>query len=255
VASLVLIAAAYLLCGPLVVPAAVKLVDQCGNSTRLESAPIVVVGVLTSDTLVRRPVPMHSDPTYPLQLRRLTVRVENILRGLPMPPEITVYYFALAAGFDGPRPLGLWRVGARRILGLRADSGLLRTACDGWDGCTQPLSSGAHPNYRPDPRKPLDYALVDLLFTRGYGPVNDIGFASGLNWESTEPGLAVYAIEKLRHLALQERGEIKSSACETLWIYTIDSIPSNIVHQRASDALQSANCQCSQKPDGNEGCH
>lgn len=76
------------LCGT---PTPPQLLDQCGTGDGIESAPIVIVGVLTSDILVRRPVPMHSDPTYPLQLRRLTVTVENVLKGPQVPAEITVY--------------------------------------------------------------------------------------------------------------------------------------------------------------------
>jgi hypothetical protein len=83
-----------------------------------ESAPIIVVGVLVSDTLVRKPVPMRSDPKYPLQLRKLVVHVENVLRGGPISEKITVYYFGFAGGIDGPRPLGFWNVGCRRILWL-----------------------------------------------------------------------------------------------------------------------------------------
>ena len=68
------------------------LVDQCDLGTGLELAPIVIVDVLASDTLAGGPVPMRSDPAATLlQLRRLYVRVENILRGAPIPAEIAVY--------------------------------------------------------------------------------------------------------------------------------------------------------------------
>jgi len=144
------------------------------------SDPIIVVGVLASDTLIRQPVPMRSDPTYPLQLRQIIVHVENVLRGSQIPKTITVYYFGFAGGFDGPRPLGQWNVGCRRIFRLRRDSGALRTVCDGWD-CTQPVGTGSHPSYKPDPQKPLDYAFVDLLCTRGEGAINEHTFGWGLD--------------------------------------------------------------------------
>src|SRR5439155_7051989 len=119
------------------------LVDQCDiDSNSKDSAPIVVVGVLTSDILMRRPIPKHSDPKYPLQLRKLTLRVENVLKGAAIPETLPVYYFTWAGGFDGPRPLGLWKIGGRRILWLRRDAGVFRTACDGWDGCTEGVASG-----------------------------------------------------------------------------------------------------------------
>jgi len=232
------------------------LIDQCDYERSLvDSAPIVVVGVLASDTLVRRPVPMRSDPKCPLQLRRLTVRVENVLKGEVLPETITVYYFTWAGGFDGPRPLGFWTVGGRRILWLRRDSGVLRIACDGWDGCTEGVWSGAHPHYKPDPQKPIDYALVDLHLTRGEGTVNEIGFATEVFREELNriPGLQSYSVGKLRHLALTEHGDVKSSACMTLWIYTVDRVCPTI-KRNAQEAMQAANCRCTKKPDGNVEC-
>jgi hypothetical protein len=252
VASAMLIATAVLIINLPVLPP--RLIDQCDNSGESRPpAPIVVVGVLSADTLVSRPMPMHSDPKYPLQLRRLTVHVENVLKGAPLPDTITAYYFTWAGGSDGPRPLGYWRVGGRRVLWLRRDSGVLRTACDGWDGCTMGVESGAHRGYRPDPQKPLDYALADLLLSRGEGRINEVGFASEISWGVPDQGLQGYVIEKLRHLALAEHGEVKASACKLLWIYTVDRIDVRI-RQDASRALSDADCGCHTKPDGNVEC-
>ena len=233
-------------------PLPLHLIDQCDYQRNPKpTAPIIVVGVLASDTLVRKPVPMRSRPTYPLQLRRLSVRIENILKGGPLPESLTVYYFTFAGGFQGNRPLGFWEVGCRRILWLRWDAGVLRTVCDGYDNCTIGVYSGAHPNYRPDPKKPLDYALVDLLLTRGEGSVNGIGFATEAFREEPDnvSGLQEYAIEKLRYLALTEQDEIKSSACESLWIYTVDLVKPNIKRD-AENAMHVANCRCNKKADG-----
>ena len=69
------------------------LMDQ--KLTDKESAPIVIVGVILSDTLVRGQIPSHWTKV-PLQLRKFTVRVENILRGAAIPDTATVYYFAWA---------------------------------------------------------------------------------------------------------------------------------------------------------------
>ena len=232
------------------------LIDQCDHERNaVESAPIVVVGVLASDTLISRPVPMHSDPKYPLQLRKLTMRVENVLKGAPIPATIAVYYFTWAGGFDGPRPLGFWTVGGRRILWLRRDSGVLRTACDGSDGCTETVWSGAHPHFMPDSQKPFEYALVDLHLTRGEGIVNESGFATEVFREEPDqiPGLQAYAVQKQRHLALTEHGDVKSSACMALWIYTVDRVQPTIKLD-AENAMHAANCRCNKKPDGNVEC-
>lgn len=55
----------------------------------------------------------------------------------------------------------------RRVFWLKNDSGVLRTACDGWDYCTMRVASGAHPRYKPDIGKPLGYALADIMFHEG----------------------------------------------------------------------------------------
>jgi hypothetical protein len=262
VAAVLLIALATALIrlgNPPVLP---HLVDQVGRSMRRDAAPIVVVGLLVSDTLVRNPVPAYSEPHSPLQLRKLTVKVENVLRGEAIPDTIIVYYFTWAGGFDGPRPLGWWD-GNRRIFWLRRDSGILRTVCDGWDGCTRSVQSGAHPHYKPDPERSLDYALADLLLTRGDGPVNEIHFASQIDWGVPDQGLEGYVIDKVRHLALTEHGDVKVSSCKLLWSYSTAcerrwtsqlhswGVPVDPrfllaarIHQAADNALQAADCRC-----------
>ena len=232
------------------------LIDQVDPPPRVDTAPIVLVGVIESDRPVRNSVPMRSNPKYPLQFRRLSLRVENVLRGGPLPPRVDVYYFAFAGGFDGPQPLGSWKVGSRRIFWIRRDSGVLRTACDGWDYCTRKVGTGAHLDYRADPKKPLDYALVDLLFTRGTGTIEENSFGQGLD-EVTDrvPGLQAYSIPKLTRLAETEGGWIRSCACKTLWIYTVDHPIDPTVHRDAVEALRAANCHCAAKPDGNEDCN
>jgi hypothetical protein len=145
------------------------------------NAPVVVVGVLLSDASVRHPVPSRRNGGYPMQLRQLSIRVENTLRGNLSDGTTVVYYFALAGAYDGPPPLGQWRRGDRRILWLRQDSGVLRTACDGHDSCTMPVRSGAHLQYKPDLQKPLAYSLADIFLTRGDG-TTDSEFATGVEW-------------------------------------------------------------------------
>ena len=89
-----------------------QLVDQCDREGESrDSAPIVVVGVLMSDTRVLGPVPGHSDRRSKLQLRKLQVKVENVLKGDATVGPAAVYYFTFAGGFDGPQPLGFWRAG------------------------------------------------------------------------------------------------------------------------------------------------
>ncbi len=184
------------------------------------SAPIVVLAVIQSDTFVHGPTAADQN----IQLRKLQVRVENVLRGEDIPDVATIYYYTWAGAFDGPRPLGFWMMPAhsrpiyRRIFWLRRDSGLLRTACDGWDECTMPANSGSHANYRPDPMKPLGYALADIFFTRGEG-VSDGAFADQVEWGAPGTVPEAYLLEKLRHLARTEPPIVREAACKQLAYY------------------------------------
>jgi len=229
------------------------LVDQCDSlADPRDAAPIVVVGILASDTLALRPVPQHSDPKYPLQLRKLQVKVENVLKGDISGGSVAVYYFTFAGGFNGPQPLGMWSVGSRRILWLRRDSGVLRTACDGFDYCTSGVYSGAHPHFKSDPHKPVAYALADVLLTRGEGKIDDDRFAGAI--ERGPPGPEDYLIEKFRNLALTERSAIKTAACIQLWINAQDRGLPPASRRIAGEAMREADCGCITKPSGGPDC-
>jgi hypothetical protein len=158
------------------------------SNKQARSPPLVVVGVVDSDMRVGRPVPSRRDPNYPMQVHRARVQVENVLRGSISKRTFFVYYFALGGGFDGPRPLGFGSEASRRILWLRGDADVFRMACDGWDSCTMFVESGAHPRYKADPRKPLAYALADILLTRGEGKIDEIPFASEIEPGGTRTG-------------------------------------------------------------------
>jgi hypothetical protein len=184
------------------------------HSTTLD-ATHVVVGIILSDIAVRKPIPSRRNDGYPMQLRRLRLRTENILKGDLKPGTIAVYYFHLAGGFNGPRPLGQWAGATRRIFQLRQDASVLRTACDGYDNCTWPVRSGAHPQYRLVPTKPLGYALVDILFTRGEGTI-DSDFARGIDDEGSLTLPEAYVLEKLQELAATESPIVRAAACRQL---------------------------------------
>jgi hypothetical protein len=229
------------------------LIDQCDSKGNPgDSASIVIVGVLVSDTLVLRPVPMHSNPEYPLQLHRLGVRVENVLKGDVSRGTVAVYYFTFEGTYEGPQTLGAWRVESRRILWLRRDAGVLRTVCDGWDGCTWGVYSGAHPHFTVAPQKPIAYAVADILLTRGEGKVDDSRFAGALQWGAPSP--EDYLIEKYQHLALTEGSPVKTAACIQLWICAQDRGASQSSRNIAREAMRQANCRCITKPDGTPDC-
>ncbi len=222
------------------------LIDRCdrqGNPR--DSAPIVVAGILVSDTQILHRVPEHADPSTPLQLRQLRVTVENVLKGDLSRGDILVYYFAFAGGFDGPRPLGMWRTGDRRVLWLRRDNGVLRTACDGWDDCSEGVYSGAHPHLVVDSRKPVAYAVADILLTRGEGKIADGTFAAAVLRGA--PVADDYLIGKYRQLALTGRPPVQTAACMGLWAFAHES-------KLADEAMQGAGCRCTAESDRNPAC-
>jgi len=221
-------------------PALVENDEQLNQQAR--SASLVVVGVIDSDRSVGSPRPSRADPRCPMQLHRTRVRVENVLRGSIKTGTFVVYYFGFAGGFDGPRPMGFWNIPSRRVLWMRRDGGVLRMACDGWDGCTMPVESGAHPQYRADPDKPLDYALADVLLTRGDGAVSDDRFADEISSGVPDPGLQSYVMGKLEQLARTEPAIIKAAACEQLRIDTRDRIEGRL-QQQARQFLKAASCE------------
>ena len=194
-----------------------RLVDynvRADYMTEIFPAPLVVVAVIISDTLVRAPVPSHWNANLLLQLRKLRVRVENVLRGKSDSETMTIYYFGWYEYTGGNRPLGDWRPGDRRVFWLREDSGVLRMACDGPD-CTMPVYSGAHPYYKPDLQKPLGCALADIWFTRGE-KTTDSDFVRQVDWgwPSTVPESCL--IERLQQLAATEVSTVRAAACRHL---------------------------------------
>src|SRR6185312_7737478 len=141
------------------------------------SAPIIVVGRILSNEKTGKVRQWHpkedSISTYHVQLFRVTVEIENILRGGPLPKKPEIYYFALAGNVGGPPGIaltsisGTWHKGDRGLFFLREESGKLRTECDLSVRCVPPILSGSHPNFKVDPKQPLAYSIVDLLLTRG----------------------------------------------------------------------------------------
>ena len=73
------------------------------------------------------------------------------------------------------------------------------------------VESGAHPYYRADLSKSLDYALADLLLTRGEGKIDDRRFASEIEWGVPDQGLQGHVIGRLEHLALTEPAAVKAA--------------------------------------------
>jgi len=164
--SMALVLIAFAACGK----PNLKVHSEAANE-RSREAPLVIVGVIESDQS------QGHDEASGMQLRRLRVRVENVLRGKLTDPAIMVYYFKFGGGFVGPRPLGLWDDRSmRRVFWLEQDAGVYRTSCDGFDFCTLAIYSGSHPGYQPKKGATVEDSIVDLQLTRGESGVDEAWF-------------------------------------------------------------------------------
>ena len=246
------LAIAIVCCGCTRIPR-IREYDEQANSASC-SAPLVIVGIAEGDRIVGPAFPSRRDPSYPMLMHRVRVHIENTLRGRIDQPQIDVYYFAFGGGFEGPRPLGFGKEPSRRILWIRRDSGVYRMACDGWDGCTMFVWSGAHPGYSAATEKPLGYAIADIILTRGEGPIDKVRFATGVLWGVPDRGVQGHVIEKLSVLVRTETADIKDSACQILWIYGQDQIAQQL-QQAARDAGRASNCNCALDEKGSLRCH
>jgi hypothetical protein len=222
-------------CGP-----AFRPYDKSTNE-QAYAAPLVVVGLAENDEEIGGPTPKREDPGDTMQLHRVTVHVENVLKGAVPQRTISVYYFAFVGVYYGATPLIFGKEPSRRFLWLRKDKGQYRMACDGCN-CTAPIMSGAHPGFKMTPGEPIERAMTDLLLTRGEGPVDDRQFAQEIERGAPDRSDS-HVIEKLRHLALTESPEVKYAACRYLFNYTRGG-PDDNIHERAVAALTAAKCTC-----------
>jgi len=176
---------------------------------------IVVVGSIRADVPVDQARKSRWEPDVKLQLHRMQIHIENVLRGsLHAGTTMPVYYFRLASSFTGPPPLGSWKGSDRNVFYIRPDAGVLRLACDGWNHCAFTVATGTHLNFKPDPKQPLDASLAEIYLTKGQG-VSDADFADAVGrYGDSIP--ALYAVPKLRVLAASTNPDIHQAACYVL---------------------------------------
>lgn len=191
-----------------------SIVQTPAGTSAARAAPVVIVGILGTDVPVAGAVRSHWNPQISYRLHRVTVAVENVLRGHLASRSINVYYFHFDVTYIGSPPLGSWRSGERRLMFIKRDAGVLRLACDGADYCTYLVQSGAHIGYKPDPHRPLDAALADILLVQGVG-TNELVFADSIERSASKIS-RTYAVPKLEALALSDKSTIRRAACYTL---------------------------------------
>jgi hypothetical protein len=191
-----------------------------GYRVNLESAPIIIVGQILKHVYVGHPYPSRWDPNMPMQLCKVTVRVENVLRGDVHETIIPIYYLIgtrlmghALMGMEGRG--GKWRIGDRAIFFLQWDSGVLRTIYDTWAFATPPVLTGAHPNYKPQPNEPISDSIIDILLDRGQG-CDDKQMALAISTFHADNYDLAYTVRKLRQIALRETPMVQEAAKKKL---------------------------------------
>jgi hypothetical protein len=140
---------------------------------------IALVATAGEDVRMAGPIVSHWDRDLILQMRRLQVNIENVLRGDLPPGPAEIFYFTYGMSHDGNRVLGNWPPGERFLLFVRRDAGVLRMACDGVASCVTRVDAGVHPDLKADPAKPLQATLAEVFLSRGAG-MSDAQFADVL---------------------------------------------------------------------------
>ena len=194
-------------------------------------APFIVVGTITSNSDLHRPIKitdenapqvMPSDSEVVYHLFRVNVRIENVLRGSIRQSNIAVYYYTQIGPLGGTPRLGmwntggLWHIGDREIFYLKKSAGVFRTYCDIVAPCATPVFSGAHPGFTIDPSRPPAESIIDLLLTRGRGST-DQGMVKAVLSRSAEYFNEPYTIRKWQEIAEHdESAAVRDAACSQL---------------------------------------
>jgi hypothetical protein len=190
-------------------------------------APFVVVGTISSNTDLHRPIKITSDnaPQAMLldsdtvyHLFKVNIEVENVLRGDIKQNNIDIYYYTQIGSLGGTPRLGmwntggLWHIGDRAVFYLKKSAGVFRSYCDVVAGCATPVFSGAHSGFRMD-LGPPEHAIIDLLLTRGEGSTDD-GMVKAVLSRSPEYFDESYAILKWRQIARDDQSsKVRDAAC------------------------------------------
>ena len=111
------------------------------------AAPIIVLGHVLEIDDVGRPLPSTGDRRIGVQLNRIKIDVEDVIKGDVRSSPLQFYYFAYSPGaseLDLGAPRYLPSIGQRRIFFLKRFEGVYRSVGDVID-YTLRVSSGRHP--------------------------------------------------------------------------------------------------------------
>jgi hypothetical protein len=178
-------------------------------------APIAVVGRVLSVHQIGGVRSSSSTPAIKVELVRVRVAVENVLKGRVTHPEIDFFYFRYSAytridiGVFAYQP----QRGDHRVFFLREENGIFRAVKDVTDYTLQ-VHSGSHQGTAPPPGSSLREGVGWVLLTPGRG-MKDAVFAEYLNTAFHDAVLMssdTYALNLLNPLLKSDSAAIRTEA-------------------------------------------
>lgn len=144
-------------------------------------APIVVLGVVTGAHAVGRPKPAREDPRLLVQLTRITIQTEMVIKGGLKVGSLSFYYYTFSR--QNRLDLGIHyyvpTVGERRLFFLEQSNDIYRSVGDVTD-YTLAVRSGLH-DRAVCASESLGCCVAKLLMTPGQGYDSE-AFALGLHY-------------------------------------------------------------------------
>lgn len=185
-------------------------------STRelISKSPLIVVGRAVAVTTVGPEVRSTDRHEYPLRLERITVQVENILRGTYRSQEMVFYRYGWSADHPMVGPWGLIYPGQRNVFFVDVEDGTLRSIIDLYPAQIEVLS-GVHSELGLSAKNGAEQSIAEILLTPGEN-LNADAFSRGLSATSV---VAMNLIGRtgtlylLKALLLSRHAVIREQAC------------------------------------------
>lgn len=157
-----------------------------GKSFDVElAAPVVVVGFVERSDEVGRPRRSRADPRLGVQLTRVRIQVEQVLRGAVAQGALTFYYYAYSPSGEVGPPGGarLYRTyaGARYVFFLQTSPGGYRSVGDVTDYAFRVLSGRHGEDFCRG--KSVGCCIAEILLVPGEG-YDAQAFARDLTWNA-----------------------------------------------------------------------
>jgi hypothetical protein len=180
----------------------------------LASVPIVVVAAIgpKAVTPVSKPFETEQVPEGPIQLLKVDISIENVLKG-DAPKGKTAFFYLQRTTATGPSLMGFQGTTTfRAILLLRKEQGKLRLLRDVRSNCAPAVFSGAHPGFRPTSGETVGDQMIDLLLTPGKGATEG-GMLHAVFERAPFQISPKDTLVKLLGLAVSDRPLIRTAAC------------------------------------------